>query len=55
MSGEKIKVRPGTLIPWEQRVKEYEKILGDKEILKKEWERLEVLANRFIWFCLTDL
>jgi hypothetical protein len=50
----KAKVTPGTLIPWEQREKEYKKILGDKKIIKEEWERIEVIANRFIWAILTD-
>jgi hypothetical protein len=54
MSEDKIKVKPGVLIPWEVREKEYEKILGDKEIIKQEWERIEVIANRFIWAILTD-
>lgn len=54
MSDEKIKVKPGVLIPWEVREKEYEKISGDKEIIRQEWERIEVIANRFIWAILTD-
>ena len=54
MTEEKIRVKPGELIPWKVREKEYEKILGDKEIIKKEWERIEILANRFIWAILTD-
>lgn len=54
MSDDKVKVRPGELIPWEVREKEYDKILGDKEIIKQEWERIEVIANRFIWAILTD-
>jgi hypothetical protein len=54
MADEKVKVRPGVLIPWEVREKEYEKIMGDKEILKQEWENIEIIANRFIWAILTD-
>lgn len=50
----KVKVKPGELIPWEVREKEYEKILGDKAILKQQWEKIEVIANRFIWAILTD-
>ncbi|MDZ7837325.1 MAG: hypothetical protein U5N58_04905 [Actinomycetota bacterium] len=34
--------------------KEYKKILGDKEIIKGEWERIEAIANRFIYAILTD-
>jgi len=44
----------GTLIPWEQRKREYKKILGDKEIIKEEWVRIEKIANRFIYAILTD-
>lgn len=55
MSEKKEKGIPaGTLIPWEQREKEYKKILGDKEIIKGEWERIEAIANRFIYAILTD-
>jgi hypothetical protein len=55
MSDKKGKGIPaGTIIPWEQREKEYEKILGDKEILKSEWEKIELITNRFIYAILTD-
>lgn len=54
MKDEKLKPKPGELIPWEEKIKEYEQILGDEKILKKAWEEIEVLANRFVWFCLTD-
>jgi hypothetical protein len=45
---------PGELIPFKAREKEYKKIMGDKEIIKKEWEKIENIANRFIWAVLTD-
>ena len=54
MAEGKVKVKPGELIPWEVKEKEYGKILGDKAILKQELERIEVIANRFIWAILTD-
>jgi hypothetical protein len=28
--------------------------MGDKELIKKEWDKIEVIANRFIWAILTD-
>ncbi len=46
--------KPGELIPFEVREKEYKEVMGDKEILKKEWVKIEVIANRFLWAILTD-
>ena len=42
----------GVCIPWEQRVKEYEKILGDKELVKRIWQQTDMLAYLYIWACL---
>ena len=57
MLDEKIRIakRPGVCIPWEEKVKEYDKITGDKEIVKKVWEDIDDLAYQYIWFCLTLL
>ena len=44
-------IKPGVCIPWEERVKEYEKILGDKKVLQKTWEELDTLAYLYLWFC----
>ena len=44
--------KPGVCIPWEERVKEYEKILGDPEVVKKVWEETDMLAYLYIWACL---
>lgn len=52
MSEEKQKVQPGVCIPWGEKVKEYEKIMGDEEVLQKSWEEIDVLAYMFIWFVL---
>lgn len=49
---EKIEKKPGVCIPWEEKVKEYEKILGDESILKSVWEDIDNLAYIYIWFCL---
>ena len=46
------KVEPGVCIPWEQRMKEYERIAGDKEVVKKVWEEVDQLAYIYIWSCL---
>jgi hypothetical protein len=54
MNKEKTKPEPGALINWKERKNEYKKITGDEKIIKKEWEKIEILANRFIWSILTD-
>lgn len=43
---------PGVCIPWQERVKEYEKILGDPEVVKKVWQETDTLAYLYIWACL---
>ena len=57
MSEEKGKTakKPGVCIPWEEKIKEYEKITGDKEIVKNVWEDVDNLAYQYIWFCLALL
>ncbi len=47
--------KPGVCISWEEKSKEYEKIMGDKEIVKKVWEEVDDLAYQYIWFCLALL
>jgi len=46
------KTEPGICIPWEEKVKEYEKIMGDEEVLQKSWEDIDTLTYMFIWFAL---
>ena len=46
---------PGVCVPWEEKAKEYEKIMGDKEIVKKVWEEVDDLAYQYVWFCLALL
>ncbi len=46
------KTRPGVCIPWEDRKKEYPRILGDEQVVKKVWEEMDDLAYQFIWACL---
>ena len=36
----------------EEKIKEYEKLTGDKELVKKVWEDIDALAYTYIWFCL---
>ena len=55
MSDEKKAKKPGVCVPWEEKIKEYEKITGDEELVKKVWEEVDDLAYQYIWFCLTLL
>jgi hypothetical protein len=56
MSDEEKKIKePGVCIPWEEKVKEYPKIMGDENVVKKAWEDIDDLAYQYIWFCLTLL
>jgi hypothetical protein len=52
MPDEKIEKKPGVCIPWEEKIKEYEKITGDAELIKKVWEDIDGLAYIYIWFVL---
>lgn len=47
--------KPGQLVPWEEKRKDHPQIQGDEALLREVWERLDALANRFIWFCLIDM
>lgn len=48
----KPKRKPGVCIPWEEKVKELPKILGDEEIVRKKWEDIDALGYVYIWQCL---
>ena len=50
-----VKKKPGVCVPWEEKVKEYEKIMGDEKVAKKVWEETDDLAYQYIWFVLTLL
>ena len=51
----KYKPKPGSLIPFDEKLKELEKITGSEEIIKDSWEKVEEYATRFVWMCLTDI
>jgi hypothetical protein len=53
MTDEKIEKKPGVCIPWEEKVKEYQNITGDEELIKRVWEDIDTMAYIYIWFCLT--
>lgn len=49
---QQVKPEPGVCISWEEKAKEYEKIMGDEKALQKSWEEIDTLAYLFIWFVL---
>ena len=49
---EKTERKPGVCIPWEEKVKEIPKIMGDEQLVKKMWEDLDTLGYVYIWQCL---
>ena len=55
MPEEKKTKDPGVCISWEEKFKEYEKIMGDEQIVKKVWEEVDDLAYQYIWFVLALL
>ncbi|CEP66115.1 Uncharacterized [Moorella glycerini] len=42
--------QPGTCVPWSFKREELGGLAGDEEIVRQEWEKLDVLAYAFIWF-----
>jgi len=46
------KLEPGVCIPWEEKIREYAKILGDEKVVQKSWEDIDTLAYLYIWFVL---
>jgi len=53
MSDQKNEKRPpGICIPWEEKRKEFPKISGDEELVKRVWEENDALGNMYIWMVL---
>ena len=48
----KQKRAPGVCIPWEEKLKELPPITGDKELVKRIHENIDVLGYIYIWHCL---
>lgn len=46
---EKTNRPPGACIPWEEKRKEFAKICGDEELVKKIWESNDALGYMYIW------
>ncbi|MEW6424155.1 MAG: hypothetical protein AB1523_05320 [Bacillota bacterium] len=41
---------PGVCFPWDQKVSESGSIAGNPDIIKKEWEKLDVFAYLYLWW-----
>ncbi|MEW6662620.1 MAG: hypothetical protein ACOY9Y_15130 [Bacillota bacterium] len=41
---------PGVCVPWEEKAIEFGPIAGNPEIVKKEWEKLDVFAYLYLWW-----
>ncbi|MGB9792545.1 MAG: hypothetical protein ACPLTR_08225 [Thermacetogeniaceae bacterium] len=41
---------PGVCVPWEEKLKELGTILGNEEIIKSEWEKLDAFAYIYLWW-----
>lgn len=46
------KVKPGSCVPWEIKMKELPAISGDRDLVQRIWEDIDELGNMFIWQCL---
>ena len=40
---------PGTVVTWDEKVKELPPIQGDAQLVKKIWEDTDGLAYMYIW------
>jgi len=47
------KRKPGTLMPWEEKKKEFPEILGDESIARNAWEKVDQSGYGFCWVNLT--
>lgn len=41
---------PGVCIPWEEKLKDLGEIKGDADIIKNEWDKLELFAYLYLWY-----
>lgn len=41
--------KPGMLTPWEVKKAELGGVIGDEDLIKKPWERLESMAFNWLW------
>jgi len=48
------KPKPGSCIPWEDKLKELPTITGDRDLVQRIWEDIDKMGNMFIWQCLVS-
>jgi len=41
--------KPGTVVPWEQKIKELPPITGREDIVRQQWETYDAWAYTYIW------
>lgn len=45
-----IKRGPGVAVPWEEIAGKMEPIMGDRELIKAQWEKIDALAYMYLWW-----
>ncbi len=40
---------PGTVVPWDEKVKDLPPIQGDTQLIKRIWEDTDAFAYMYIW------
>ncbi|MBI3851049.1 MAG: hypothetical protein HY298_12350 [Verrucomicrobia bacterium] len=43
------RIKPGICRPWEEKAKELPPIIGDQDLVRRVWEKVEALGNTYIW------
>lgn len=43
-------IKPGVCFPWEEKETDPKAILGDVEMIKNEWEKLDTMAYMYLWY-----
>jgi len=43
-------VPPGVCLSWEENIKEYGLPVGDKTLIKNQWEQLDAFAYLYLWW-----
>ena len=45
----KIAPKPGTVVPWEQKIKELPPMTGREDLVKQQWEAYDAWAYTYLW------
>lgn len=46
----KAPMAPGVCIPWTEQLERMGRIKGNSEIVKSEWEQLDMFAYLYLWY-----